>query len=209
MGRHEPEEPAPIGQPDRVADREDRVALGQRDQGFFDDLHALPHREKRRDLVVGDDASHGLALNFPLTGGLDRPLDSPSEIVYTVVAFREEYVQGNDRSKQTRRALDGTSKRGALFLCARPEAWKTPAGRRVQRHTKERNSMTRVTGTVKWFNDAKGFGFIQQENGPDVFVHFSAIAQEGFKSLAENDKVEFEITQGQKGPQAANVTRIA
>ena len=67
----------------------------------------------------------------------------------------------------------------------------------------------RHTGTVKWFNDAKGFGFIQQENGPDVFVHFSAIAQEGFKSLAENDKVEFEITQGQKGPQAANVTRVA
>ena len=67
--------------------------------------------------------------------------------------------------------------------------------------------MTRHTGTVKWFNDAKGFGFIQQENGPDVFVHFSAISQDGFKSLAENDKVEFEITQGPKGPQAANVTR--
>jgi CspA family cold shock protein len=67
----------------------------------------------------------------------------------------------------------------------------------------------RRTGTVKWFNDAKGFGFIQQENGPDVFVHFSAIAAEGFKSLAENDKVEFEITQGPKGPQAANVTKVA
>ena len=67
--------------------------------------------------------------------------------------------------------------------------------------------MTKITGTVKWFNDAKGFGFIQQENGPDVFVHFSAIAAEGFKSLSENDKVEFEITQGPKGPQAANVTR--
>ena len=63
----------------------------------------------------------------------------------------------------------------------------------------------RKTGTVKWFNDAKGFGFIQQENGPDVFVHFSAIAAEGFKSLSENDKVEFEITQGPKGPQAADV----
>jgi CspA family cold shock protein len=67
----------------------------------------------------------------------------------------------------------------------------------------------RHTGTVKWFNDAKGFGFIQQENGPDVFVHFSAITMEGFKSLAENDKVEFEITEGPKGPQAANVTRAA
>ena len=67
----------------------------------------------------------------------------------------------------------------------------------------------RMTGTVKWFNDAKGFGFIQQENGPDVFVHFSAIQADGFKSLSENDKVEFEVTQGPKGPQAANVTKPA
>ena len=67
----------------------------------------------------------------------------------------------------------------------------------------------RMTGTVKWFNDAKGFGFIQQENGADVFVHFSAIQADGFKSLSENDKVEFEVTQGPKGPQAANVTKVA
>ncbi|OHB33473.1 MAG: cold-shock protein [Desulfuromonadaceae bacterium GWC2_58_13] len=62
-------------------------------------------------------------------------------------------------------------------------------------------------GTVKWFNDAKGFGFIEQDNGPDVFVHFSSIQSEGFKSLQEGDRVRFEVTQGQKGPQAANVTR--
>jgi CspA family cold shock protein len=67
--------------------------------------------------------------------------------------------------------------------------------------------MSRIKGTVNWFNDAKGFGFIQQENGPDVFVHFSAISADGFKSLAENDKVEFEVTPGPKGPQAANVSR--
>jgi CspA family cold shock protein len=67
----------------------------------------------------------------------------------------------------------------------------------------------RLTGTVKWFNDAKGFGFIQQENGPDVFVHFSAIQADGFKSLAENDRVEFEVTDGPKGPQATNVTKPA
>lgn len=63
--------------------------------------------------------------------------------------------------------------------------------------------MARISGTVKWFNDAKGFGFIQREGGADVFVHFSAIQGNGFKTLAEGDKVEFEIVQGQKGPQAA------
>jgi CspA family cold shock protein len=63
-------------------------------------------------------------------------------------------------------------------------------------------------GTVKWFNDAKGFGFIEQDNGPDVFVHFSAIGGEGFKSLVEGDRVEFDVTQGQKGPRASNVRKV-
>jgi len=63
-------------------------------------------------------------------------------------------------------------------------------------------------GTVKWFNDAKGYGFIAQNDGPDVFVHFSAIHGEGFKSLKEGEQVSFDITDGQKGPQAANVIKI-
>ena len=63
-------------------------------------------------------------------------------------------------------------------------------------------------GTVKWFNEAKGFGFITQENGEDVFVHFSAIQGEGFKTLAEGEKLEFDVTKGPKGLQASNVKRI-
>ena len=63
------------------------------------------------------------------------------------------------------------------------------------------------TGTVKWFNDAKGFGFISRGNGPDVFVHHTAIAADGFRSLAEGDKVVFDVVQGPKGLQAANVRK--
>jgi len=65
-----------------------------------------------------------------------------------------------------------------------------------------------VTGTVKFFNEAKGFGFIRRDNGPDVFVHFSAIQGSGFKTLAEGQKVQFTVGQGQKGPQAENVVPL-
>jgi CspA family cold shock protein len=68
--------------------------------------------------------------------------------------------------------------------------------------------MTTTTGTVKWFNDAKGFGFIEQESGPDVFAHYSNISDSGFKTLAEGQKVEFTVTQGQKGPQAENIVPL-
>ncbi|MCB8926927.1 MAG: cold shock domain-containing protein [Ardenticatenaceae bacterium] len=66
----------------------------------------------------------------------------------------------------------------------------------------------RKTGTVKWFNDQKGFGFLEQQDGDDVFVHHSAIVAEGYRSLAEGDRVEFTIEQGQKGPAAADVRKI-
>jgi CspA family cold shock protein len=66
----------------------------------------------------------------------------------------------------------------------------------------------RITGTVKWFNGSKGYGFLEREGGKDVFVHFSAIQGDGFKSLDEGQKVEFEVEQGPKGPQASNVVVI-
>ena len=65
--------------------------------------------------------------------------------------------------------------------------------------------MSTITGTVKWFNESKGFGFIEREGGPDVFVHFSAIKGDGFKTLSDGQKVEFTVSDGQKGPQADDV----
>lgn len=64
-------------------------------------------------------------------------------------------------------------------------------------------------GKVKWFNESKGFGFIQQDNGPDVFVHYSAISTDGFKTLAEGQRVKFDVVEGEKGLKAANVTKIS
>jgi CspA family cold shock protein len=69
-------------------------------------------------------------------------------------------------------------------------------------------NVERLKGTVKWFNNAKGYGFLGRDDGPDVFIHYSSITTEGYKSLQEGDKVEFEIVQGQKGPQAANVSKL-
>ncbi len=68
--------------------------------------------------------------------------------------------------------------------------------------------MALAQGHVKWFNDAKGYGFIARENGPDVFVHYSAIVGDGFRSLSEGQAVQFEITEGPKGLQATNVTKL-
>jgi CspA family cold shock protein len=75
--------------------------------------------------------------------------------------------------------------------------------------TEEDNTVARIRGKVKWFNNAKGYGFIGRDDGPDVFVHYSGITADGYKSLQEGDDVEFEIVDGQKGPQAANVTKLA
>ena len=65
-----------------------------------------------------------------------------------------------------------------------------------------------IEGTVKWFNESKGFGFLSREGGPDVFVHHSEIKAEGFRTLNEGEKVEYDVTQGQKGPQAVNVRKV-
>ena len=65
-----------------------------------------------------------------------------------------------------------------------------------------------MVGTVKWFNESKGFGFIEQQSGPDVFAHFSAIVGNGFKTLTDGQRVEFKLTQGKKGPQAENIVPL-
>ena len=98
---------------------------------------------------------------------------------------------------------DAQTQRSVRFFVEEGEALHT---RSFHRGTEGAKKM--AEGTVKWFNDAKGFGFIEQDNGPDVFVHFSSILSEGFKSLAEGDRVSFDVTQGQKGPQASNVSKI-
>ena len=69
--------------------------------------------------------------------------------------------------------------------------------------------MSTKTGTVKWFNETRGYGFIQQTDGPDVFAHYNEIKSEGFKTVAEGHAVEFGVTEGQKGPQAVNITVVA
>jgi cold shock protein len=74
---------------------------------------------------------------------------------------------------------------------------------------KSRTSTMRITGKVKWFNNAKGYGFIERDGGSDVFVHFSAVQGNGFRTLEEGQAVEFEIVDGPKGPQAGNVTKVS
>jgi cold shock protein len=78
---------------------------------------------------------------------------------------------------------------------------------REEPHSKQGRRTMRITGKVKWFNNAKGYGFIEREGGSDVFVHYSAISGNGFRSLEEGQAVEFEIVDGPKGPQAGNVTK--
>jgi CspA family cold shock protein len=79
---------------------------------------------------------------------------------------------------------------------------------RIGKVSNQQEEAGMVRGVVKWFNDSKGFGFIEQENGQDVFVHFSSIQGDGFKSLAEGQEVNFDVVQGAKGPQAANVVKL-
>jgi cold shock protein len=88
----------------------------------------------------------------------------------------------------------------AILLKWHPEVW--------NKINMERRGITLANGIVKWFDDKKGYGFIEQENGPDIFVHFSGIQGNGFKSLNEGDRVTFDVEQGSKGPAAVNVIPI-
>jgi CspA family cold shock protein len=103
-----------------------------------------------------------------------------------------------------RRADEGHSPNVEEIACAHISA-RPPSSERVPSKDAEG---TLVQGQVRWFNNTKGYGFIGREDGPDVFVHYSAIVGEGYKTLNEGDAVEFEIVQGPKGPQAGNVIKV-
>jgi CspA family cold shock protein len=98
--------------------------------------------------------------------------------------------------------------RGALG-CNLQDGRMSVCNRQRRAEARRKEQVSRIRGKVKWFNNAKGFGFIGRDDGPDVFVHYSALSQEGYKSLQEGDDVEFEIVEGQKGPQAGNVTKLS
>ena len=91
---------------------------------------------------------------------------------------------------------------------SQPLAGRQAVGPRERRQASHRKEETPLRGTVKWFSDQKGFGFISREDGDDVFVHHSGILGEGYRSLTEGQAVEFDVTQGQKGPQATNVRPV-
>jgi CspA family cold shock protein len=111
-------------------------------------------------------------------------------------------VTGKNSKRSGEHSVCGAGLRGSGTTARLPDMqlpdW-TRTGRRRKRMPQ---------GTVKWFNPEKGYGFIRRDDGEDVFVHYSAIAGEGFRSLEEGQRVEFEVTEGKKGPQAANVTKV-
>lgn len=88
-------------------------------------------------------------------------------------------------------------------------AERSATGGRVEPHADKLTAMAQYRGHVKWFNNAKGFGFLGREGGPDVFVHYASIEQEGYRGLKEDEEVEFDIIQGAKGPQADRVVRLS
>src|ERR1700730_310045 len=115
---------------------------------------------------------------------------------------------GHEGARVEFNAARTSSPAAFLFVLRFRRAPRHGDGASPRRYASKKEVVEMAQGSVKWFNDAKGFGFISQEDGEDVFVHFSAIQAQGFKSLAEGDKVEFEVTRGPKGLQAANVRKV-
>jgi len=107
-------------------------------------------------------------------------------------------------------APQGKGRRRGLFFCSGTSTTGAGVGLMTRSPASQQvgNTTMRITGKVKWFNNAKGYGFIERDGGSDVFVHYSAIQGDGFRSLEEGQAVEFEIVDGPKGPQAGNVTKI-
>ena len=130
---------------------------------------------------------------------LDKELEAP----YNLARCCGMFVYGGRECSEPAPVLPGR-----WFFCAALGPARPVSSTRNQRTTREERQLSRTTGRVKWFNNTKGYGFIGQDGGADVFVHYSAIEGDGYKTLHEGDLVEFEVTQGQKGPQAEKVTKM-
>jgi len=150
--------------------------------------------------------SNGINADLVIVAAKTDPENNPHAMTLFVV---ERGMEGFERGRNLKKMGLKAQDTAELFFMSirRHHAHYTQVVKLI--YVRQERSMSKSTGTVKWFDEGKGFGFIEQESGPDVFAHFSAIQGDGFKTLLEGQKVEFDVTAGQKGPQAENISVVA